>query len=78
MQGVGIADESLTAILTTTDDVFVLIDEIAVAAGQQGIAAAEISTHSEKVASLANQNSYRAGQVAEIAGHLHRLTYSTE
>lgn len=49
MQGVGIANESLTAILTTTDDVFVLIDEIAVAAGQQGIAAAEISTHSEKL-----------------------------
>ncbi|PUA29720.1 MAG: hypothetical protein B0W54_03880 [Cellvibrio sp. 79] len=78
MQGVGIADESLTAILTTTDDVFALIDEIAVAAGQQSIAAREISKHIETVADLANQNSFRAGQAAEIAEHLHRLTHSTE
>ena len=78
MQGVAIADESLTAILTTTDDVFGLIDEIAVAAGQQSIAAREISKHIETVADLANQNSFRAGQAAEIAEHLHRLTYSTE
>lgn len=78
MQGVGVADESLTAILTTTDDVFALIDEIAVAAGQQSIAAREISKHIETVADLANQNSFRAGQAAEIAGHLHRLTHSAE
>lgn len=78
MQGVSIADESLTAILTTTDDVFALIDEIAVAAGQQSVAAREISKHIETVASLANQNSFRAGQAAEIAEHLHRLTYSAE
>lgn len=78
MQGVAIADESLTAILITTDDVFGLIDEIAVAAGQQSIAAREISKHIETVADLANQNSFRAGQAAEIAEHLHRLTYSTE
>lgn len=78
MQGVSIADESLTAILTTTDDVFALIDEIAVAAGQQSIAAREISKHIETVANLANQNSFRAGQAAEIAEHLHRLTHSAE
>ncbi len=78
MQGVAIADESLTAILTTTDDVFGLIDEIAVAAGQQSVAAREISKHIETVADLANQNSFRAGQAAEIAEHLHRLTHSTE
>lgn len=78
MQGVSIADESLTTILTTTDDVFALIDEIAVAAGQQSVAAREISKHIETVADLANQNSFRAGQAAEIAGHLHRLTHSTE
>lgn len=78
MQDVSIADESLTAILTTTDDVFMLIDEIAVAAGQQSIAAREISQHIETVADLANKNSFRAGQAAEIAEHLHRLTHSSE
>ncbi len=78
IEEVGIADESLTAILTTTDDVFALIDEIAVAAGQQSIAAREISKHIETVADLANQNSFRAGQAAEIAEHLHRLTHSSE
>lgn len=78
IQEVNIADESLTAILTTTDDVFALIDEIAVAAGQQSIAAREISQHIEIVADLANQNSFRAGQAAEIAEHLHRLTHSSE
>ncbi len=78
LQGVASADESLTAILTTTDDVFILIDEIAVAAGQQSVAAREISKHIETVADLANQNSYRAGQAAEIAEHLHRLTHQSE
>ncbi len=78
IEEVGVADESLTAILTTTDDVFSLIDEIAVAAEQQSIAAREISTHIETVADLANQNSFRAGQAAEIAEHLHRLTHSSE
>lgn len=78
LQGVSSADESLTAILTTTDDVFGLIDEIAVAAEQQSIAAREISKHIETVADLANQNSYRAGQAAEIADHLHRLTHQSE
>ena len=76
--GVSSADESLTSILTTTDDVFGLIDEIAVAADQQSIAAREISKHIETVADLANQNSYRAGQAAEIADHLHRLTHHSE
>lgn len=78
LQGVFSADESLKSILTTTDDVFGLIDEIAVAAGQQSIAAREISKHIETVADLANQNSYRAGQAAEIADHLHRLTHQSE
>lgn len=78
LQGVFSADESLKSILTTTDDVFGLIDEISVAAGQQSIAAREISKHIETVADLANQNSYRAGQAAEIADHLHRLTHQSE
>lgn len=78
MQGVNVADESLSAILTTTDEVFLLIDEIAVAANQQSVAAREISHHIETVANLANQNSFRAGQAAEIAEHLHRLTHSAE
>lgn len=78
LQGVFSADESLKSILTTTDDVFGLIDEIAIAAGQQSIAAREISKHIETVADLANQNSYRAGQAAEIADHLHRLTHQSE
>ena len=78
LQGVFSADESLKSILTTTDDVFGLIDEIAVAAGQQSIAAREISQHIETVADLANQNSFRAGQAAEIADHLHRLTHQSE
>lgn len=78
LQGVFSADESLKSILTTTDDVFGLIDEIAVAAAQQSIAAREISKHIETVADLANQNSYRAGQAAEIADHLHRLTHQSE
>ncbi|MFC3116892.1 methyl-accepting chemotaxis protein [Cellvibrio fontiphilus] len=72
------ADASLSAILTTTTTVFGLIDEIAVAAGQQSIAAREISKHIETVADLANQNSFRAGQAAEIADHLHKLTYQAE
>lgn len=78
LQGVFSADESLKSILTTTDDVFGLIDEIAVAAEQQSIAAREISNHIETVADLANQNSFRAGQAAEIADHLHRLTHQSE
>jgi methyl-accepting chemotaxis protein len=78
MQSVAIADTSLSEILVTTEKVFVLIDEIAVAAGQQSIAAREISNHIETVANLADKNSFRAGQAAEIAEHLHRLTYSAE
>lgn len=78
LRGVTSADESLNAILTTTDTVFLLIDEIAVAAGQQSVAAREISKHIETVADLANQNSFRAGQAAEIADHLHKLTYQAE
>jgi methyl-accepting chemotaxis protein len=78
LQGVFSADESLKAILVTTDEVFELIDEIAVATGQQSVAAREISKHIETVADLANQNSFRAGQAAEIADHLHRLTHQSE
>lgn len=78
LQGVFSADESLKAILITTDNVFELIDEIAVAAGQQSVAAREISKHIETVADLANQNSFRAGQAAEIADHLHKLTHQSE
>lgn len=78
LQGVSSADESLKSILTTTNDVFGLIDEIAVAAGQQSVAAREISRHIETVADLANQNSFRAGQAAEIADHLHKLTRQPE
>lgn len=78
LQEVASADASLKSILTTTDVVFSLIDEIAVAAGQQSIAAREISKHIETVADLANQNSFRAGQAAEIADHLHKLTHQAE
>jgi methyl-accepting chemotaxis protein len=66
------------SILTTTETVFGLVDEIAIAADQQSIAAREISKHIESVADLANKNSYRAGQAAEIAEHLHRLTHKVE
>ncbi len=78
LQQVASADSSLTSILTTTDVVFGLIDEITIAAEQQSIAAREISTHIETVADLANQNSFRAGQAAEIADHLHKLTHQAE
>lgn len=78
LQEVAKADASLASILTTTNTVFGLIDEIAVAASQQSIAAREISKHIETVADLANQNSFRAGQAAEIADHLYKLTYQAE
>lgn len=78
LQQVASADSSLISILTTTDVVFGLIDEITIAAEQQSIAAREISTHIETVADLANQNSFRAGQAAEIADHLHKLTHQAE
>ena len=78
LAGVDTADRALRDILTTTEGVFGLIDEIAVAAGQQSTAAREISQHIELVADLANKNSYRAGQAAEIAEHLHRLTHQAE
>lgn len=76
--GVGQASSALQAILTTTESVFVAVDSIAVASQQQGQAAREISQHIEVVAELARQNSYRAGQAAEIAEHLHRLTHHAE
>ncbi len=78
LAGVGEADAALQAILHKTESVFTSIDSIAVASQQQGQAAREISQHIELVADLARQNSYRAGQAAEIAEHLHRLTHSVE
>lgn len=78
LTGVGEANAALQAILAKTDSVFTSIDSIAVASQQQGQAAREISQHIEVVADLARQNSYRAGQAAEIAEHLHQLTHSAE
>lgn len=72
------AETALASINQRTRDVFSLIDDIAVAAQQQSQAAHEISRHIETVASLANENSGRAVQAAEIAEHLHRLTRLTE
>lgn len=72
------AEAALASINQRTRDVFSLIDDIAVAAQQQSQAAHEISQHIETVASLANENSGRAVQAAEIAEHLHRLTRLTE
>jgi len=72
------ADSALRDISTRTNDVFLLIDAIAVAASQQSVAVREISGHVEAVANHAHDNSQRARQTAEIAEHLHRLTRQTE
>jgi len=72
------ADSALKDISMRTDEVFQLVDAIAVAATQQSAAVREISGHVETVASLARHNSERAGQAAEIAEHLHRLTRQAE
>ena len=72
------ADSALRDISTRTNDVFLLVDAIAVAASQQSVAVREISGHVETVANHAHDNSQRAGQAAEIAEHLHRLTRQAE
>lgn len=72
------ADSSLKEISERTHDVFMLVDAIAVAASQQSVAVREISGHVETVANHARDNSQRAGQAAEIAEHLHRLTRQAE
>jgi methyl-accepting chemotaxis protein len=72
------ADSALKDISTRTNDVFLLVDGIAVAASQQSVAVREISGHVETVANHAFSNSQRAGQAAEIAEHLHRLTRQAE
>lgn len=72
------ADTSLQEISAQTHEVFVLVDAIAVAASQQSTAVREISGHVETVANHAKDNSQRAGQAAEIAEHLHRLTRQAE
>lgn len=72
------ADSALKDISTRTNDVFLLVDAIAVAASQQSVAVREISGHVETVANHAQDNSQRAGQAAEIAEHLHRLTRQAE
>lgn len=72
------ADAALKEISTRTNDVFLLVDAIAVAASQQSVAVREISGHVETVANHAHDNSQRAGQAAEIAEHLHRLTRQAE
>lgn len=72
------ADAALQAISERTRDVFQLVDAIAVAATQQSVAVREISGHVEVVANLAKYNSGRAGQAAEIAEHLHKLTRQAE
>jgi methyl-accepting chemotaxis protein len=78
IQQVTQVETALQAIHQRTNDVFGLIDGIAVAAQQQSQAAHEISQHIETVANLANENSGRATQAADIAAHLHRLTRLTE
>ncbi len=72
------ADAALKDISARTHEVFVLVDAIAVAASQQSVAVREISGHVETVANHAHDNSQRAGQAAEIAEHLHRLTRQAE
>lgn len=72
------ADCALNDISVRTDEVFQLVDAIAVAATQQSAAVREISGHVETVANLSRHNSERAGQAAEIAEHLHRLTRQAE
>lgn len=72
------ADSALKDISARTDEVFQLVDAIAVAATQQSAAVREISGHVETVANHARHNSERAGQAAEIAEHLHRLTRQAE
>lgn len=72
------ADSALSDISKRTNDVFLLVDAIAVAASQQSVAVREISGHVETVANHAHDNSQRAGQAAEIAEHLHRLTRQAE
>lgn len=72
------ADSALQEISTRTNEVFMLVDAIAVAASQQSVAVREISGHVETVANHAHDNSQRAGQAAEIAEHLHRLTRQAE
>lgn len=72
------ADSALGDISARTNEVFMLVDAIAVAATQQSAAVREISGHVETVANHAQNNSERAGQAAEIAEHLHRLTRQAE
>jgi methyl-accepting chemotaxis protein len=72
------AGAALKDISVRTNDVFLLVDAIAVAAAQQSVAVREISGHVETVAGHAHHNSERAGQAAEIAEHLHRLTRQAE
>lgn len=72
------ADTALKNISIKTHDVFLLVDAIAVAASQQSVAVREISGHVETVAVHAHENSQRAGQAAEIAEHLYRLTRQAE
>lgn len=72
------ADSALKDISARTNEVFMLVDAIAIAASQQSVAVKEISGHVETVANHAHHNSMRAGQAAEIAEHLHRLTRQSE
>lgn len=72
------ADAAIKDISHRTHEVFQLVDAIAVAATQQSVAVREISGHVETVANHAQHNSERAGQAAEIAEHLHKLTRQAE
>ena len=72
------ADSALQDISLRTSEVFQLVDAIAVAATQQSLAVREISGHVETVANHAQHNCERAGQAAEIAEHLHKLTRQAE
>lgn len=77
-QAVQQADTALQAIEVRSKTVFSHVDDIAVAASQQSLAAREISSHIETLANLAHENSYRAKQAAEIANYLYGLTQTRE
>lgn len=66
----GIAATKLSEISTNSDNVSIQISAIATASEQQSVAAREISSHIERVANNAEENSYRANQTGEVADYL--------
>lgn len=66
----GIAATKLREISTNSDNVSIQISAIATASEQQSVAAREISSHIERVANNAEENSYRANQTGGVADYL--------